>query len=82
MNIRKNIGAADRVIRFLAAIMLVILLVSHTIPAGGRELLGWTAVAILVITALDETCPIYILLGMNTRRKKHYATKDQIDEKA
>lgn len=81
MNIRKNVGGTDRVIRFLAAIILITLLVSHKVPDGGRELLGWTAVAILVITALDETCPIYILLGMNTRRKYHCAAKDQFDEK-
>lgn len=69
MNIRKNVGVTDRVIRFLTATILITLLVTHRVPAGGRELLGWTAVAILLITALDETCPIYILLGMNTRRK-------------
>lgn len=70
MEIRKNVGGVDRVIRFVLAAVLIGLLVTHTIAAGGKELLGWAAVAILLITGLDETCPAYILFGINTRRKR------------
>jgi hypothetical protein len=70
MDIRKNVGGADRIVRFVAAAVLIGLLVTHSIAAGGKELLGWVIVAVLLITALDETCPVYILFGINTRRKR------------
>lgn len=69
MSIRKNVGGIDRVIRFVLAAGMIGLLVTHRITAGGKELLGWAAVAVLLITALDETCPAYILFGLNTRKR-------------
>ena len=66
---RKNIGTADRIIRFLITVLLVGLLVTHSITGSGGVFFGWTLVAVLLITALDETCPLYILLGISTRRK-------------
>jgi hypothetical protein len=71
MDIRKNVGKADRVVRFVFATVLTGLLVTHTIAAGVRELLGWVAVVVLLITALDETCPAYLLFGINTRKKEN-----------
>lgn len=66
---RKNIGTADRIIRFAIVAILVGLLVSHTIVSSRSVFFGWTLVAIIAITALDETCPVYLLLGISTRRK-------------
>ena len=66
---RKNIGRTDRVIRALITATLLWLLVTHRISSTGGLFLGWTFVAILAITVLDETCPIYLLLGISTRPK-------------
>ena len=70
MDIRKNVGGVDRVIRFVLAAGLISLLVTHVIGSGGKAILGWVFVAVLLITALDETCPAYILFGINTRKQK------------
>jgi hypothetical protein len=70
MDIRKNIGGADRAIRFVLAAGLIGLLVTHVLGTGGKEILGWAAVAVLLITALDQTSPAYILFGINTRKRK------------
>jgi hypothetical protein len=69
---RKNIGKVDRVIRSLLVATLVWLLVSHEITGSRALFFCWTLVAVLAITALDETSPLYLLLGISTRRK----TKD------
>ena len=66
---RKNIGTADRVIRALLTATLLWLLVSHTISSSVAVFFGWALTAILAITVLDETCPIYLLLGISTRHK-------------
>jgi hypothetical protein len=69
-NMRKNVGTTDRIVRFLIAAVFVFFLVMHKISGGWPEFLAWTLVATLVITGLDETCPLYILLGASTRRKR------------
>lgn len=66
---RKNIGAADRIIRSLFTSALVLLMVTHAITGRGALFLGWGLAAVLAIIALDETCPLYLLLGISTRRK-------------
>ena len=66
---RKNVGTADRVIRFISAGVLIGFLVTHAIENGRMVFLGWVGVAILVITALDQTCPLYLILGISTKRK-------------
>ena len=66
---RKNIGAADRIIRSLFTSALVLLMVTHAITGRGALFLGWGLAAVLAIIALDETCPLYLLLVISTRRK-------------
>lgn len=66
---RKNIGKVDRIIRSLVVAVLVWLLVTHQITNSRALFFGWVVVAVLAITALDETSPLYLLLGISTRRK-------------
>lgn len=68
---RKNIGTVDRIIRSLIVAILVWLLVAHEITSSRAIAFGWLVVAVLAITALDETSPLYLVLGISTRRKNN-----------
>lgn len=66
---RKNIGTADRIIRSLIVATLILVLVTHQITGNRAQFVCWAFVGVLAITALDETSPLYLLLGISTRRK-------------
>lgn len=69
-----NVGNADRVIRFLAGIVLV---AAVFVPQLAAYFDGWgnwkyavTAVgAVLLVTAIVRVCPAYSALGINTGAK-------------
>jgi hypothetical protein len=66
----ENIGAADRVIRLVAGLGLI-LLPLLTGFAAGAPWLWWGALlvgAVLVATALARSCPLYALFGVGTCR--------------
>jgi len=67
---RKNVGTADKIVRFIIATILITLLVTHTITGAKLLFAGWALVATLVLTGLDGTCPLYILLGISTRGRE------------
>jgi hypothetical protein len=60
---KKNVGKIDRIIRFALGAVLVVLAVA--IP------FWWLLIpaAIAVVTAAVERCPLYLLLGINTRKE-------------
>jgi hypothetical protein len=65
---RKNMGRADRIIRFIIAVVLIIL--TYTLSMGHilKIILGIIAL-ILVITSLVGTCPLYMLFRISTKKK-------------
>ncbi len=56
-----NVGSWDRALRIVAGLVLIALTLMGTIGAW-----GWIGIVPLV-TGLVGRCPIYGLLGMNTR---------------
>lgn len=60
MQITKNMGNTDRIIRFAVGALLIVLALTGTIGAW-----GWLGL-ILVGTAAINFCPAYRLLGFNT----------------
>ncbi|MEY4910111.1 MAG: hypothetical protein RL260_3829 [Pseudomonadota bacterium] len=58
MNI--NVGGADRILRIVVGLVLILLALSGQIGAW-----GWIGVVPLA-TGLFRMCPLYSLLGMNT----------------
>jgi hypothetical protein len=58
MNI--NVGGADRILRIVVGLVLILLALSGQIGAW-----GWLGVVPLA-TGLFRMCPLYSLLGMNT----------------
>lgn len=64
-----NVGSADRIIRIVLGLILVLLpfvtnfgLWANPIAAWGAPIVG----AVLIITALFRFCPLYRLIGMRT----------------
>lgn len=63
-----NVGNADRVVRAIAGILLIILPFVSGFGAGSA-VLTWGSVvvgAILAATAVFKFCPLYRLVGANT----------------
>ena len=66
---KKNMGSLDRIVRVTIALVLIGLYFSGVIPGT----LGIVLIAlsgIFVITSLVSVCPLYLLFGITTLRKK------------
>ncbi|HZW39437.1 MAG TPA: DUF2892 domain-containing protein [Ignavibacteriaceae bacterium] len=65
----KNMSSADRLIRFAAAVIIALLVVTGVLTGLWATILLVVAI-ILALTGLVGTCPIYLALGINNNRKK------------
>lgn len=62
MNLFKsNVGKVDRIIRILVGLLLI-----GNVFVGLQHPAGWIGL-ILIITGLFGTCPLYSILGLNTK---------------
>ncbi|MFZ1326864.1 MAG: DUF2892 domain-containing protein [Candidatus Contendobacter sp.] len=60
MNIIKNIGSTDKIVRLVVGALLILLAVTGSIG-------WWGYIGIVpIVTALMNWCPAYTLLGMST----------------
>ena len=57
----RNTGKADRIIRVIVGALLV-----GNVFIGLQTVVGWIGL-ILIVTGLFGTCPVYSLLGINTK---------------
>lgn len=58
---KQNVGKADRIIRIIVGALLV-----GNVFIGLQTVVGWIGL-VLIVTGLFGTCPVYSLLGINTR---------------
>ena len=58
---KSNTGKVDRIIRIVVGALLV-----GNVFVGIQSPIGWIGL-ILILTGLFGTCPLYSLLGINTR---------------
>lgn len=65
----KNMGTADRAIRFLGVVVIVALYLTEQISGTVAIVLGAVAVAFLA-TSLIGWCPAYLPFGFSTRGKE------------
>jgi uncharacterized membrane protein len=66
---KKNMGSADKTIRvFIAAI--VALLYFTGVITGTLAIVLMILALVFVITSLISFCPLYPILGINTRKKE------------
>jgi hypothetical protein len=66
---KKNVGTIDKVIRILIAVVVVVLYFTHVI-SGVLAIILLVLAAILVVTSLFSLCPIWLALGLSTRKKE------------
>ena len=66
---KKNMGTIDKVIRILVAVVVVVLYFTHVI-SGVLAIILLALSAIFVITSLLSFCPLYLPLGLSTRKKE------------
>ena len=64
---KKNVGNADRIIRILAAVAVAVLLLTGTVTGTLALILGIVA-AIFLVTGFVSVCPLYMLLGISTKK--------------
>jgi hypothetical protein len=58
---KQNTGKLDRIIRVIVGALLV-----GNVFVGLQTVVGWIGL-ILIVTGLFGTCPVYSLLGINTK---------------
>ena len=66
---KKNIGTADKTIRIFVAAIVALLYFTKVIEGTVAIILLVVAV-MFVVTSLISFCPLYPLVGINTRKKE------------
>ncbi len=68
MNIKQNMGTADRVIRFLVAAIILVLYATGILH-GLAAVLLLVASAVFILTGMVSFCPLYLPFRITTKRK-------------
>jgi hypothetical protein len=66
---KKNMGSLDRGLRIVLAILVAILYFTGSISGTAALILSIFAI-IFLITSFIGFCPLYMLLGISTSKKK------------
>ena len=69
INMKKNMGFADRAVRILAAVAIAVLYFTHVIN-GTLAVVLLIIAGIFILTSFMSFCPLYLPFGINTRKKK------------
>lgn len=64
----KNMGTADRAIRTIAAVVLIVLLLTGTISGVWGTIFGIVAIVFLATSAVGF-CPLYAPFKISTRKQ-------------
>jgi len=67
---KKNMGSADRIIRILIAIVAFYFAYKGAVASPWNYVL-YAVAAIMVLTSLVSSCPLYSIFGMSTAEKQH-----------
>jgi Protein of unknown function (DUF2892) len=62
---KKNMGSADRIIRFVVALVAAGLYFTHTVT-GTLGIVLLAVAGIFVLTGLISFCPLYTIFGIRT----------------
>jgi len=66
---KTNMGTTDKIIRIAMAALVAILYFTNVIT-GTLGIILLVLAGVFVLTSLISFCPLYPLLGMNTKEKK------------
>ena len=70
MNMKKNMGTTDRVIRFIVAAVIGVLYYTGTI-SGTLGIVLLVLAAVFVLTSFVSFCPLYAPFGISTCPNKN-----------
>jgi hypothetical protein len=73
MHMKKNMGAADRVVRLILAAVLGFLYFNHNVT-GTFGIIFLVVAIVLLLTSFVSFCPLYAALGLKTRKTKEANT--------
>jgi hypothetical protein len=65
---KANMAILDRIVRAVLVALVAVLYFTHQLSPVAAIILGVLAVVFL-LTAIVGTCPLYMLLGISTKRK-------------
>lgn len=65
---KKNMGSADQIVRILIAVGIAVMYFTGNISGTLALILGVLAV-VFVATSFMSFCPLYLPLGISTRKK-------------
>jgi hypothetical protein len=68
MNIRRNMGLADRLIRAALAVAVAALILAGVLTGVAAIVLGVLG-GVLLLTSVVGVCPLYLPFGLSTRRR-------------
>jgi hypothetical protein len=66
---KKNLGSIDKVIRILIAAVVVVLYFTKVV-SGTLGIVLLIVAGIIALTAIIDFCPIWAVLGINTKKKE------------
>lgn len=66
---KPNMGTTDKIIRIALAALVAILYFTNVI-SGTLGIILLVVAGVFVLTSLISFCPLYPILGMNTKEKK------------
>ena len=66
---QKNMGAVDRLVRFVIGVVLAILVIANAVKGAGAVILGIIAI-LLLLTSIFGFCGLYVPLKISTLKKK------------
>jgi len=66
---KKNMGTIDIIVRLVIAALVAVLYFMHVI-SGITGIILLIIAGVLIITSILGVCPLYMVLGINTRGKK------------
>jgi hypothetical protein len=66
---KPNMGTTDKILRIAAAVLIAILYFTNVI-SGTLGIVLLVLAAVFVLTSLVSFCPLYPVIGMNTKKKE------------
>ncbi|MBB3058955.1 YgaP family membrane protein [Mucilaginibacter gotjawali] len=70
---KKNMGAADRILRILVALAIIAIYFTTDWLSGTLEIVLLVLSGVFILTSFISFCPLYLPFGINTCGKKNNA---------
>ena len=66
---KSNMGSTDKIVRIIIAIVIAILFFTNVIT-GTLGIILLILAGVFVLTSVISFCPLYSIVGMNTKQKE------------